>query len=88
MARRKTFPKIFVCGGNYERLQARSGCPNVLHDFPLPDGYVEASEVADARLRARWRNPRCADCGLYGWVPSAATPPSTHPVRVTLEPDR
>lgn len=46
----------------------RSDCPNSLHDHPLPDGYVEASEMAAKRLRKRWTQKRCPDCGLYGWI--------------------
>jgi hypothetical protein len=44
-------------------------CPNALHDWPLPTGYVAASDTADKRLAYRWRNNRCPECGFYGWVP-------------------
>lgn len=81
----KRFPKTYLCGGDYERRQDRSSCPNTLHDYPLPAGYVEASEVADARLRARWTNRRCPDCGLYGWLPGAQRPEATHPVQVPYQ---
>lgn len=65
MARRKP---IYVCGGAYHLLDAREVCPNPLHDWPLPSGYVEASEMADSRLSQGWSNVRCPDCDLYGWV--------------------
>lgn len=74
--------KIFICGGDYTNLQAREDCPDSLHDWPLPDGYVEASEVAAARLRERWSNRKCRRCGLYGWAPCGKRPESTHPVHV------
>lgn len=60
--------RVFLCGGD-ETPGERDECPNVLHDFPLPNGYVDASEVAARRLRQHWRNTRCPDCGLYGWMP-------------------
>lgn len=71
----------FICGGDYGRLDPRSECPNVLHDWPLPAGYVDASEVAAARLRNRWGNKKCSECGLYGWTPGRQTE-SCNPVRV------
>lgn len=73
----------YLCGGNYERLDRRSDCPNALHDWPLPAGYVEASEVAAARLAARWGNRKCADCGLHGWSPGAKKP-ATRPIKVSV----
>lgn len=72
---------IYLCGGDYNRLEPRRDCPNVLHDWPLPAGYVEASDVADARIRAQWSNKRCPDCGLHGWAPGNKRS-STRPVRV------
>lgn len=74
--------KTYICGGDYTRLDPRSDCPNTLHDWPLPAGYGDASEVAAARLRARWSNRRCPDCGLYGWAPGGKRPPGTNPVQV------
>lgn len=47
-------------------------CPNELHDYPLAPGYCAASEEADERLTAKWRNLRCPDCNLYGWKPPRA----------------
>lgn len=82
---RKTFPATYICGGNYSLLDKRAECPNTLHDWPLPHGYNEASEVAGARLRARWGNRKCPDCGLYGWAPSGKRPESTNPVKVSME---
>lgn len=79
---RKTVPAVYICGGDYEHLQDRGACPNPLHDWPLPQGYAECFEVADARLRARWKNKRCPDCGLYGWQPGDSRPEGTRPVQV------
>ena len=59
---------MFICGGDFTP-EPRVECPNSLHDWPLPHGYVDASEVAASRLSRRWSNKRCPDCGLYGWVP-------------------
>ena len=81
MMARKTVPAIYLCGGDYGRLQSRSDCPNTLHDWPLPAGYGESFEVAEARLRNRWRNKRCPNCGLYGWEPGEDKH-GTNPVRV------
>lgn len=75
--------KVFICGGDYGRLQARGDCPDPLHDWPLPEGYVDASEVAAARLRGRWSNRKCRRCGLHGWAPGRQNP-STNPVHVPL----
>lgn len=75
---------VFICGGDYEHIQPRSECPNPLHDYPLPYGYVEASEVAQARLSARWRNRQCPDCKLYGWAPGRLTP-NTHATKVKVD---
>ena len=67
-----TGPQAFICGGDLTS-GPRDDCPNVLHDFPLPAGYVDASEAAEKRLRHRWHNARCPDCGLYGWRPGDPT---------------
>lgn len=56
--------KVFICGGGREE---RGSCPNPLHDWPLPSGYVSADEAAHRRLRSGWKNTKCPDCGLYGW---------------------
>lgn len=61
---------VYICGGDF-RPGPRGDCPNVLHDYPLPAGYVDASEVAARRLRKRWTQRRCRECGLYGWQPGA-----------------
>lgn len=45
-------------------------CMNSLHDYPLPNGYVAASDEADDRLATKWQNLKCPDCGLYGWKPN------------------
>lgn len=59
---------IYVCGGAYHLIEPRSGCPNSLHDWPLPLGYVDAGEMAASRLSQGWRNVRCRTCNVYGWV--------------------
>lgn len=58
-----------VCGLDYDRREPRSECTNRLHDWPLPAGYVNASEAAMARLRDGWGNPKCKWCNRYGWTP-------------------
>lgn len=65
---------IYLCGGDFDRLDPRDPCPNSLHDWPLPAGYVDAAEVAAARLARRWSNKRCPDCRVYGWQPGADHP--------------
>lgn len=67
---------VRICGGDFGNLDPRSDCPNSLHDWPLPAGYVDAGEVAAARLAARWSNRKCPDCGIYGWLPGTRTPSS------------
>jgi hypothetical protein len=66
---RKTRDVVFLCGG-YDRTAApRDECPNRLHDWPLPSGYIEADDVARSRLGRGWKNRKCPDCRLYGWEP-------------------
>ena len=67
-AKRRRGGALYICGGD-ETPGPRDDCPNPVHDFPLPVGYVDASEVAYHRLYKRWHNVRCKTCGLYGWVP-------------------
>lgn len=56
-------------------------CDSPLHDHPLPSGYTEADDEARRRLRRKWQNPRCRDCGLYGWVaPSPEEVPPAQPI--------
>ena len=62
--------KVFLCGGDMSP-GPRDDCPDPVHDFPLPSGYSDAHEVAERRLRKRWRNVRCRTCQLYGWEPPA-----------------
>lgn len=50
----------------------RADCPNPLHDYPLPDGYVDAAEEAAKRVSYGWRNPRCPECNTYGWNPGTS----------------
>jgi hypothetical protein len=59
---------VYVCGGDL-RPAPRDACPNDLHDWPLPAGYVDAAIMAGSRLSRRWANTCCPDCGLYGWRP-------------------
>ena len=58
----------YVCGGN-GRPGPRDECPNSLHDWPLPVGFVEGEEVAASRLHRKWGQVYCLACGKYGWVP-------------------
>jgi len=58
----------FICGLD-DRPGKRDECPDALHDWPLPNGYIEAGEVAGNRLYRKWSNVRCPRCGLYGWRP-------------------
>ena len=60
--------RVYLCGGDM-RPGPRDVCPDPLHDFPLPTGYVDASEEAMSRLSHGWGNPRCRHCGLHGWTP-------------------
>lgn len=57
---------VYICGGDAQP-QERSACPDPLHDWPLPEGFGVAPEVAARRLRNGWKNLRCPRCGLYGW---------------------
>ena len=59
---------VYVCGG-YERPGPRDECPEHLHDWPLPFGWVEASEAAAIRLFLGWTQVLCLICGKYGWLP-------------------
>ena len=65
-------PAIYICGGDL-RSGPRDDCPDRLHDYPLPSGYVDASEAAHRRLYKRWSQARCGRCGLYGWIPGDLT---------------
>lgn len=59
---------IFICGVD-ATLEARSECPDRLHDWPLPAGYVEAHQQAKGRLARQWKQAKCPECGRYGWIP-------------------
>lgn len=84
MARKtKRRDAMHICGGDYTNLQPRGECPNELHDYPLPDGYGDAHEVAGARIRNRWSNRKCRQCGLFGWAPGRITE-SANAIRVEL----
>jgi hypothetical protein len=60
---------IYLCGGDLRPGPRGTECPDPLHDYPLPAGYVDASEEAASRLGRGWGNPRCGRCGLHGWTP-------------------
>lgn len=65
----------YICGGDY-RPGPRDECPDPVHDWPEPRGYVESWEVAESRLRRRWKNVPCPrGCGHYGWRPSQRIDP-------------
>jgi len=69
--------RIHLCGGDY-RPGPRGNCPDPVHDWPLPRGYIDATEVAAQRLNRRWRNVPCGQCGLYGWIPGRINPATDH----------
>ena len=82
--------RTYVCGGESGTARSRDrrndlgGCPNELHDWPLPEGYTDADLEAHWRLRNRWSNPRCAECRKFGWRPGKLTElhirrPADHP---------
>ena len=62
----------YICGGDF-RSGPRDDCPDPLHDYPLPSGYVDADEAAHRRLYKGWSQSRCPRCGLYGWQPGRPT---------------
>ena len=76
--------RFIVCGGDHTRLEARSECPNALHDWPLPAGYNDAHTVALSRINQGWGQKRCPDCDLYGWPapPKTMRGMAVDPVRV------
>ena len=57
---------VYICGGDM-RPGPRDECPDALHDWPLPAGYVDSSDVAARRLRNGWKSVRCTTCCMYGW---------------------
>jgi hypothetical protein len=61
--------RAFICGGDMRSGPRETDCPDPLHDFPLPSGYVDGSEEAASRLSRGWGSTRCRRCGLYGWTP-------------------
>jgi len=63
---------VYLCGGDL-RSGPRVPCLNILHDFPLPSGYVDAGEAAARRVQRGWLNKRCPQCHLYGWEPGRPT---------------
>lgn len=75
---------IHLCMIDYDTLEDRGDCPNALHDWPLPDAYVAAHEVAMSRISQGWRQKKCPKCGLYGWPdpPKPMRGTAKNPVRV------
>ena len=75
---------IHLCIIDYDTLEDRGDCPNKLHDWPLPDDYVAAEEVARSRISQGWREQRCPECGLVGWTdpPKPMRGKAENPVRV------
>lgn len=71
--------QVFVCVSDY-RPGPRDTCPNAVHNWPLPRGYVDAADVAEGRLRHGWHNVPCEECDLYGWVPGRINPETDHHV--------
>jgi hypothetical protein len=63
----------YLCGGDTTPGARGTDCPDVAHDHPLPDGYVDAAETAGSRLYQGWRNRPCPRCGVYGWWPPIDT---------------
>lgn len=78
----KTVAAVYICGGDTTP-GPRSACSNTLHDWPLPAGYNDASDVAMSRLSHGWSNTRCLDCGLYGWRQGRPTPHNDTRIGVT-----
>lgn len=52
-------------------MRAEVDCANAVHGYPLPSGYMAASDEAMWRLEHGWKNPACPECGLFGWKPPA-----------------
>lgn len=75
---------IHLCVSDYDTLEERGECPHNLHDWPLPDDYVAAHEVAMSRISQGWRQKKCPKCGLYGWPdpPKPMRGTAKNPVRV------
>lgn len=61
---------VYLCGGDERPGPRSTDCPNALHDWPLPSGYVDAAEEAARRLARGWNNSKCPQCRLHGWRPS------------------
>lgn len=68
---------LYLCGGDLRPGPRAESCPNVIHDWPLPSGYIDASEVAASRLRRGWANVACPDCARYGWRPGSKIDPAS-----------
>ncbi|SED51773.1 hypothetical protein SAMN04490240_4089 [Rhodococcus pyridinivorans] len=77
---------IRICGGDYGLLDRRDPCASTLHNWPLPAGYVDAAEMAASRLAHGWGNPKCPDCGLYGWTPGQFKGTAAESVEVKVRP--
>jgi hypothetical protein len=77
--------RAYICGGDMRPGPRETDCPDALHDFPLPSGYVDASEEAMSRLSRGWSSKRCRRCGLYGWTPGRPRKGEELPARVRPE---
>lgn len=70
----------YLCGGDY-RPGPRDTCPDPVHDWPEPSGYVDSFEVASSRANRGWVSVRCpSGCGIYGWRPGRIDPTMDHRV--------
>lgn len=67
----------YVCGGDF-RPGPRGECPDAVHDYPEPIGYVDFFEVAGSRLHRGWLNVQCKQCGLFGWIAGRIDPKTDH----------
>ncbi|GAB3166942.1 hypothetical protein GCM10027059_26690 [Myceligenerans halotolerans] len=63
----------YICGGDQAPGARGTECPDACHDHPLPDGYVDAAEMAGSRLYQGWSSRECPRCGLHGWWPPINT---------------
>ncbi|WP_155289246.1 hypothetical protein [Rhodococcoides fascians] len=78
---------VHICGGD-TRPGSRDKCRNTLHDWPLPSGYVDASEMAMSRLAQGWANIQCDECNIYGWRQGQMRGLAAESVRVSAAAER
>ena len=60
-------PGVRLCMEN-DTPGPRDECPNALHDYPLPSGYLDEHRVASERISNSWKQKKCPDCKIYGWI--------------------